>query len=159
MSKKRKYLVIHCSDSPNDMYVDGDMIKKWHTSPRPKGNGWKQVGYEAVIRTDGTVDVLVKDNGDNIVDSWEITNGARGVNSVSSHVCLIGGRDSKGEPNLFMTPEQRDSLIGWIKNKIVQQQDIKIAAHYHFSSKTCPNFNVEQFLEELGVAEENIYRG
>ena len=160
MAKKRKYLVIHCSATPNTMYVNGEMIKRWHTNPKDKGgNGWKQVGYETVIRRDGTVDKLIESNGDDIVDAWEITNGARGINSVSAHICLIGGYDEEGNPNLDMTPEMHDALVGEIKNYIMEQSDIQIAAHYHFSSKTCPNFPLEEWLEEIGCAEENIYRG
>ena len=156
--KKRKYLVIHCADTPNSLDFTGEDIRRWHTDDKPRGNGWKQVGYEAVIRRDGKLDILVEDNGDNIVDPWEVTNGARGVNSISSHVCLIGGITEDGKSDLEMTDEQRHTLIGWIKDKIVQQQDIKIAGHHHFSSKTCPNFAVEDFLEEINCSEENIYR-
>ena len=140
------------------MYVDGNMIRDWHTNAKPRGNGWSQVGYELVIRRDGTVDRLVEDNGDNVVDPWEVTNGARGVNSVSSHVCLVGGISKDNKQDLEMTREQHDALVGIIKDDIVNQPDIKIAGHYHFSSKTCPNFNVEEWLESIGVSEENIYR-
>jgi len=149
--------VLHCSDTPNDMYVDGDMIRDWHTSPRPRGNGWKKVGYSKVIRRDGTVDTLVENDNDGYVDSNEITNGAWGVNSISYHVCLIGGKNDKGQPSLEMTDEQKESLIGILKDKIVEKPDVKIAGHCHFSDyKTCPNFNLEQFLESIGVSKENI---
>lgn len=159
MSKKRKYRIVHCAATPNNKHFTGEDIKRWHTDPKDKGgNGWKQVGYELVIRRDGTVDRLIEDNGDNIVDPWEITNGARGYNSVSSHVCLIGGIDANGEPNLEMTPEQHDALVGVIKDDIISQPDIKIAGHYHFSSKTCPNFDLESFLREVGVSEKNIFK-
>lgn len=158
MSKKRKYLILHCADTPNKLDFTGEDIKYWHTAPPPKGNGWNQVGYELVIRRDGTVDRLVEDNGDNIVDSWEITNGAKGVNSISSHICLIGGRDRDGKPNLEMTSEQHHALVGVIKDKLVAQPTLKIAGHYHFSTKTCPNFSVEEWLTSVGVAKENIYK-
>ena len=158
IKKKRQYRIIHCSATPNNKEFTGQDIVNWHTWPKPKGNGWKQVGYELVIRRDGTVDRLVDDNGDNLVDPSEITNGAQGINSISSHVCLIGGYDAKGDPNLEMTKEQHNALVGIIKDDIVRQQDIKIAGHYHFSTKTCPNFDVENWLKEIGVSKENIYK-
>lgn len=155
--KKRKYLILHCSDTPNNRVVTGEDIRRWHTDPKPKGNGWKQVGYEIVIRRDGTIERLVEDNGDDVVDSWEVTNGAAGVNSISSHICLIGGRDVNGKPNLEMTLEQHDSLVGVIKDKLIQQPSLKIAGHYHFSNKTCPNFNVEDWCEKMRVNKKNIF--
>ena len=154
--KELKYVVIHCADTPNDKDFTGEDIRRWHTDPKPKGNGWKQVGYSKVIRRDGTVDTLVENDNNGIVDGNEITNGAWGVNAISYHVCLIGGKNKDGEPDLEMTPEQRHSLIGILKDKIVEKQDVKIAGHYKFSEKTCPNFNVEEFLREVGVAEDNI---
>lgn len=153
---KRKYLIIHCADTPNHLDFTGDDIRRWHTDPKPQGRGWKQVGYKKVIRRDGTIDVLVDSNNDNVVDQHEITNGAFGFNRESEHLCLIGGRDANKQPNLEMTPEQHDALVGEIKDTIVSQPDIVIGGHYQFSSKTCPNFDVQKWLREIGVAEENI---
>jgi N-acetyl-anhydromuramyl-L-alanine amidase AmpD len=52
-----KRIVIHVSDSPDTMDIGVDTIRKWHTDPKPKGNGWKDVGYHAVIRRDGTAEL------------------------------------------------------------------------------------------------------
>lgn len=156
---KRKYLIIHCSDTPNNVEFTGEDVKIWHTDPKPRGNGWKQVGYKLVIQRNGTKDVLVKSNNDNVVDPWEVTNGARGFNRMAEHICLIGGRDAHNQPNLEMTTAQHDALVGELKEAIMAQPDILIAGHYQFSTKTCPNFNIEAWLKEIGVAPENIYRG
>lgn len=67
-------------------------IRRWHTSPVSKGGrGWKQVGYTDIIHLDGKVERLVNNNEDANVDPWEITNGAKGYNSVSRHVVYAGG--------------------------------------------------------------------
>lgn len=43
---KLKYLVIHCTATPEGREVSGAEIRAWHTNPVSKGGrGWKQVGY------------------------------------------------------------------------------------------------------------------
>ncbi len=154
--KKRKYLILHCSDEPNDRKTKGSDIMRWHTSPKPRGRGWKKAGYEQVIRRDGTIDVLYSNDSDGYVDGFEITNGARGYNSVSRHICLIGGRDENGQPDLEMTDDMHESLVGIVKDSIIENPNIKIGGHYDFSSKTCPNFNVQEWCRSVGVSEKNI---
>ena len=70
MSKKLTYLIIHCTATPEGREVTSDEIRKWHTSPPPKGRGWKQVGYSDMIHLDGTLENLVPYNNDDIVDAF-----------------------------------------------------------------------------------------
>ena len=44
-----------------------------------------------MIHLDGRVERLVNNNEDANVDPWEITNGAKGYNSVSRHIVYVGG--------------------------------------------------------------------
>ena len=92
---KLKYLVIHCTATKAGREVTAAEIRRWHTSPPPVGRGWKQVGYTDLFHLDGSVERLVRNNEDDNVDSWEITNGAAGFNSVSRHVVYAGGLDRK----------------------------------------------------------------
>ena len=47
---KLKYLVIHCTATPEGREVSSADIRKWHTSPVSQGGrGWKQVGYLSLI--------------------------------------------------------------------------------------------------------------
>ena len=39
-------IVIHCSDSK---WGDAEVIRKWHTDPKPRGKAWADIGYHAVI--------------------------------------------------------------------------------------------------------------
>jgi hypothetical protein len=153
---RRKFLIIHCSDEPNNRKTTGADILRWHTAPKPKGNGWKKAGYEQVIPRIGNVDILYKSNDNGLVDSFEITNGARGFNRLARHICLIGGRTLSGEKDLEMTESQHHHLVGIVKDSIVENPNIKIGGHYNFSSKSCPNFNVEEWLISIGVSESNI---
>ena len=92
---KLKYLVIHCTATPEGRDVSAADIRRWHTAPvSAGGRGWKQVGYTDLIHTDGRVERLVANNEDANVDPWEITNGAAGYNSVSRHIVYAGGVDA-----------------------------------------------------------------
>lgn len=84
---KLKYLVLHCTATPEGREVTADEIRRWHTSAPPVGRGWKQVGYTDMIHLDGRVERLVDNNEDAQVDSWEITNGAKGTTRQLGTLC------------------------------------------------------------------------
>ena len=115
--------VIHCSDSPQGRGDDINTIRRWH-----KERGFNDVGYNFVILEDGTIQPG---------RSLSIEYGAhcRGKNDWMG-ICLIG-RDS-------FTDAQFESL-----GKLITKYKCKeVKGHYAFSPKTCPNFNVEKFMEE-----------
>ncbi len=86
MKRPLQYLVLHCTATPEGREVSSDAIRRLHTSPPPKGRGWKQVGYTDMIHLDGRVERLVNNNEDANVDPWEITNGAKGYNLSLIHI-------------------------------------------------------------------------
>lgn len=105
--KALKYLVIHCTATPEGREVTSDEIRAWHTRPKLMGGrGWKQVGYSEMIHLDGGIEKLVDNNNDDVVDPWEITNGVAGYNSVSRHIVYVGGVASDGKPRKI--PELRN---------------------------------------------------
>jgi len=159
MSKPLTYLVIHCTATPEGREVSADEIRRWHTSPKPKGRGWKQVGYSDIIHLDGTVENLVPYNDDDVVDSWEITNGASGINSISRHVVYAGGvsADDVKKAKDTRTWLQELAMITYVKETIARHPNIKIAGHNQFAQKACPSFNVPVWLMAIGVSDENIY--
>ena len=159
MSKPLTYLVIHCTATPEGREVSADEIRRWHTSPKPKGRGWKQVGYSDIIHLDGTVENLVPYNDDDVVDSWEITNGASGINSISRHVVYAGGvsADDVKKAKDTRTWLQELAMITYVKETIARHPNIKVAGHNQFAQKACPSFNVPVWLMAIGVSDENIY--
>lgn len=156
---KWKYLVIHCTATPEGKYYDQEDIKRWHLSPKPKGRGWSKVGYSELFLLDGTIETLVDYNHNDEIESFEMTNGAKGINSVSRHICYVGGTDSKGKAKDTRTEEQKKALEMYVKSFLTVAPYIKIAGHYHFANKACPSFNVEEWLRSIGVKEKNIYKG
>jgi len=156
---KLKYLVIHCTDTPENREVTRKDIEKWHTAPKPIGNGWRKVGYTDMVYLDGSLVNLSPFNQDDDVEGFEVTNGVRGLNSISRHICYVGGKSLTGKVKDTRTPEQYDSLETYILYTVLRHPGIKVAGHYHFSSKSCPAFNVEKFCEDIGVSKKNIYYG
>lgn len=164
MKKKLIYLIIHCTATPEGREVSADEIRQWHLSPKPKGRGWKQVGYTDMIHLNGAVERLVDNNEDAFVDSWEITNGVAGINSVARHIVYVGGlsspNPSKGEemkPKDTRTPAQRETLAKYVRKMIAHFPDIKIAGHNQFAPKACPSFDVPKWLRSIGIPDKNIY--
>ena len=157
MSRKLKYLIIHCTATPEGRAVTSAQIRQWHTSPPPQGRGWKQVGYSDMIHTNGMLENLVPYNNDDIVDSWEVTNGASGINSISRHVVYVGGMTSDNkDPKDTRTREQLLAMTNYIKQVVARYPDIEIAGHNQFAAKACPSFDVPLWLRGIGIAEKNI---
>lgn len=153
MAKKQQYLVIHCTATPEGREVTSDDIRRWHTDPKPQGNGWKQVGYTHMIHLDGKLEQLVANNNDDIVDSWEITNGAKGYNSVSRHIVYVGGTE-KGDTTKAKdtrTEAQKATLESYVKDFHSRYPNVKIVGHNHFAAKACPSFDVQEWLKQIGI--------
>lgn|SRR5690554_2937266 len=149
MSKQRQYLVIHCTATPEGREITADQIREWHTAPKPKGNGWKQVGYTHMIHIDGRVEQLVPNNGDEYVDNWEITNGVAGVNSVSQHIVYVGGVDKTGKPKDTRTWHQLRAMENFVKEHVRKFPTEKVVGHNYFANKACPSFNVATWLQQI----------
>lgn len=147
-----KYLVIHCTATPEGREVSGADIRAWHLSPPPKGRGWRQVGYTDLIHLDGRVERLVKNNEDMTVDPWEVTNGARGYNSVSRHVVYAGGCDKQLRPKDTRTMAQREALKRYVLDFHRRFPQVKIIGHKSLNAgKACPAFDVAKWLREIGI--------
>lgn len=149
-----KYLVIHCTDTRAGRDVTGAEIRRWHTDPVAKGGrGWKQVGYTDLFRLDGRVERLVDNNEDAMVDPWEVTNGAKGYNSVSRHVVYAGGRGADGKPADTRTEAQRRAMAEYVTDFHRRHPGVKILGHRDLPgvAKACPCFDVEAWLKEIGI--------
>ena len=150
-----KYLVLHCTATPEGREVSSKEIRHWHTDPVKKGGrGWKQVGYTDLFHLDGTVERLVKNNEDADVDPWEVTNGAAGYNSVSRHVVYAGGlaKDGKTAKDT-RTAAQLNAMTAYVRDFHERFPQIKIVGHRDLPgvNKACPSFDVKAWLESIGI--------
>lgn len=148
-----KYLVIHCTATPEGREVTAADIRRWHTSPLSQGGrGWRQVGYTDIIHLDGKVERLVDNNEDANVDTWEVTNGAKGYNSVSRHIVYSGGmtRDMTKAKDT-RTQAQRDAMRDYVIDFHRRFPGVRIVGHNELAAKECPSFNVQKWLRQIGV--------
>ena len=166
MKKALKYLVIHCTATPEGRDVSSADIRRMHTAPKSAGGrGWKQVGYTDLFRLDGKVERLADNNEDNYVDPWEVTNGAKGYNSVSRHIVYAGGCDKSGKPKDTRTASQKSAMAKYVRDFHAKHPKVKIIGHRDLSPdlngngviepfeymKACPSFDVAAWLKEIGI--------
>lgn len=185
MAKQLKYLVIHCTATPEGRDVYPDEIDRWHRDPCPvaggyqymgrlyptvedlpievrpehrRGRGWRQVGYrDMILLNQGMLVNLVPYNNDDVVDGWEITNGVAGINAESAHVVYVGGCDKDMKPKDTRTADQKETLKQYVQAFLKNHPTAKVAGHNQFANKACPSFDVPTWLRSIGVEEENIY--
>lgn len=150
---KLKYLVLHCTATPEGREVSSNDIRAWHTNPVSEGGrGWKQVGYTDLIHLNGEIERLVDNNEDANVDPWEITNGAKGYNSISRHVVYVGGVVADGKTTKdTRTKAQRAAMESYVKEFHRKHPNVRIIGHREVDAKDCPSFDVQVWLKEIGV--------
>ena len=137
---KLKQLVIHCTATPEGREVSADEIRRWHCAPLSEGGrGWRQVGYTALLHLDGAVERLVENTEGDVVDPWEITNGAAGHNSVSRHIVYAGGVAADGRtPKDTRTPEQREALATYVRDFHRRFPSVRIVGRNGLAAKAWP---------------------
>ena len=154
MKKELKYLVIHCTATPRGREVSSDDIRAWHTAPESEGGrGWQQVGYTDLFHLDGSVERLVNNNEDAWVDTWEVTNGAKGYNSVSRHIVYAGGCNEHMKPEDTRTAQQREAMKQYVLAFQRKHPNVRIVGHGELPDvhKSCPSFSVAAWLKEIGI--------
>ena len=127
-----EYLVVHCSDTPDEGTCTVSDIHKMHLS-----FGWDGIGYHRIISRDGSIER-------GRPDYW-IGAHVKGFNKVSLGVCLIG-RNS-------FTKIQMEALEKVLRNWRRVYPKAKIVGHcdFEYTNKTCPNFDVSTFCHERGL--------
>ncbi len=133
--RRTPLLVIHCSATPPSMDIGVSEIDQWH-----KDRGWRGVGYHYVVRRDGTVE---KGREDHVVGAH-----AKGYNSKSLSICLVGGVDADTKPQDNFTPEQKNALRTLIKELRGKYDIYSIVGHRDLPgvAKACPSFDVVDFI-------------
>jgi len=130
------FVIIHCADTPADMDIGAEEIRRWHTDPKPKGNGWSDIGYHHVIRRDGTVEPGR--------DERRIGAHAYGRNEDSIGVCMVGGK-----PDCNFTAAQWATLATLVPELLDRYPFAQVIGHRDVSGKTCPNFDVLAWAQSL----------
>ena len=131
-AKDIKFLIVHCSDTPDQEDIGALEIHKMHL-----GFGWEGIGYHKIIRRDGKIE-----NGR--PEYW-IGAHVYGKNTQSLGVCLIG-------KNSF-SKKQLDSLEKILRNWKKIYKNTVILGHKDAipTKKTCPNFDIKSWCVLRGI--------
>lgn len=129
-------IFVHCSATKPTQNIGVDEIRKMHTD-----RGWSDIGYHYVIKRDDTIQVgrPVEKKGAH----------AKGHNSDSIGICLVGGIDKDGKPDANFTIGQYLSLIQLLTRLKIEYEltDEDIYGHRDVSSKACPCFDIHELLK------------
>lgn len=140
--------MLHCSDTPDGFDVTPKHIDRWHIEER----GWSRVGYSILVGL-YNVWILIPFDRDEEIDSWEISNGARGWNGHSKHICYAGGKNNLDT----RTGYQFGALEAVVKTIITMYPDIKVIGHNQVNEhKYCPSFDVPEWCRKIGLGSENV---
>lgn len=148
---KFTHIMIHCTDTPSGREVTKGDLEQWHIVER----GWSRIGYSGIWHLDGKFEVLMPWDKDDQIESWEISNGARGWNGCTRHFVYSGGANNLDTRTVYQIAAMRKTLL----NQIYEHPDIKIIGHNQVSSKYCPSFNVPEWCNTVGIPEKNINYG
>jgi len=131
-SNKIIHLIVHCSDTDNNKYLNASDIHKMHIN-----FGWDGIGYHKVICRCGKIE-----NGR--PEYW-VGAHVKGKNEISLGVCLIG-RDK-------FTKKQFISLEKVLKSWKSLYPNANIIGHCDTGDtlKTCPNFNVTDWCKSINL--------
>lgn len=135
MIRTINHIVVHCSGVSQDATIEA--IKAYWKNVM----GWTKPGYHYYIQKHGTILELAP--------IQEIVNGVAGHNADSIHICYAGGVNKYGQPVDNRTPGQNDSLEQLVKDFHRRFPQAKILGHCEFPAvvKTCPNFDVQNWLK------------
>lgn len=154
--KKIKYLIWHCSATPESKDYTEAEIRNWFTS-----RGWDNPGYRDITHLDGSILNLQEHNQNEFIDNFEMTNGAKGLNQEAIHLAYIGGvsRYNPKESKDTRTNEQYYSMEAQTKYYMYKYPWIKILGHNQVARKACPSFYVPDFCRDICIPERNIFTG
>jgi N-acetyl-anhydromuramyl-L-alanine amidase AmpD len=126
-----EYIVVHCSATPPSMDIGVDKIREWHLE-----RGWRDVGYNYIVRRDGTVEAG-RPEGDTLAH-------AHGYNTNSIAICLVGGVNEFNAPQANFTGEQGASLRAFISWMERRYPGAVVCGHRDLPGvpKDCPSFSV-----------------
>jgi len=124
--KEIRYIVIHCSDSPNDRGDTAADVKRWHLE-----KGFATIGYHWVIERDGK---RVTGRPETMQGAHEQT-----VNRCSIGICMMG-RDA-------FTEKQWAALRMLLAELLKRYPGAKVVGHCELDKgRKCPGFDVQAWL-------------
>ena len=155
------FIVIHSAATDPAWHgdVDIDTVRKWHTDPKPRGNGWDDVGYHLYIPRNGVIQL-----GRPL---WAMGAHVGGYNDQSIGICLEGGAKAITKivdgrrvldyllPSDDFTENQWSALRIITASMVIKYPDAEVLGHRDFPgvTKACPGFDARSWWEIARPAE------
>jgi N-acetylmuramoyl-L-alanine amidase len=135
LTRTIRRVVFHCTATQLNATVEA-ILRYWKNVL-----GWKNPGYHIIVTGDGSWTLLQDFN--------KITNGVQGMNSDSLHISYIGGIDRNGKALDTRTEKQTEILETIYLTLKSKFPSLTFHGHNEFSNKSCPSFNVKNWLSEV----------
>lgn len=133
-------VILHHTWSPRAKQYRGkrswESIQRYHTSPKPRGRGWSDIGYHIGIAPDETIWLLrpvVRSGGH-----------CRYHNDHSVGVVMLGCYDKGADDPSRILPITASVIAVVCQRYSIVSSDVNF--HRNFSSKTCPGSAVDQIV-------------
>jgi hypothetical protein len=150
MARRIDHIVVHCSGTSPGWNIGAEEIRAlhgsspnltvpWDGSTLP-GKGWADIGYHWVIRRDGR---LEPGRNPKIAGAH-----AKGYNSHSIGVCLVGGVDAPGgRADANFSIAQYGALEELLRELTWQHKNAEVLGHRDLPdvAKACPSFDVKSW--------------
>lgn len=132
-------IVVHCAATNPTQDIGASEIRRWHV----EGNGWSDIGYHQVIRRSGVIEL---GRPLHVIGSH-----ARGYNSDSVAVCLVGGIDMEGNAENNFTDAQFHALEVTLDYWGLIYPGAEVLGHCDLPgvTKACPSFDVRRWLQGI----------
>lgn len=123
-------IILHCADTKITQNFSVKDVRRWHVEER----GWSDVGYHYYIRLNGKIERgrPVEKSGAHCKDH----------NANSIGICFEGGKLSNGDKWVIPMLPQMTSYTKLKDYLFAVYGHLKVSGHYEYSSKSCPNFDV-----------------
>lgn len=134
-------VIIHCSASD---FGDVATIRRWHLE-----RGFVDIGYHFVILNGYRKPHVYDPDDDGKIEKgrpwWKIGAHCKGHNYDSLGICLVGNPKFIGDPRMWFTSRQLESLRTLVDQLLMEfrlsSQDV--FGHNDFAHKICPGFKVQ----------------
>lgn len=161
--KKAAYLIIVSTNTPGgEEITKGDVITLHTSSKNVGGLGLPRPKIDDLILLDGTLENIISEASPTEVDLWGISGEPNGLLGRARYVGFVGGKTKNNEKSWdTRTKEQKESLETFVKFHVLKNPSILVADIEQLLSggEETAGFNVPKWLESIGVAEKNIFKG
>lgn len=156
------YLIIHSTDTSEASDFSKEVIIEKHTKDKREGGlGFNRPGFDYLVKMDGSLQTIIKEDNPTQIDLWGISSGLNGFTGIAKNIAYVGGRTLKEAwEKDTRTDPQKSTLEAIVKFYVVRFPNIIVVGFNELPTNTekdSPAFSVNQWLRAIGIPEKHIY--